>query len=66
MHRENFSCVLLPGADGEVVQGDIEEFYTAVATGGEDLVLVGLGPRGIEEGILGVETDSNVSIITRP
>ena len=48
MHRENFSCVLLPGADGEVVQGDIEEFYTAVATGGEDLVLVGLGPCGIE------------------
>jgi hypothetical protein len=60
VHRENFSSVLLPGSDGEVVQGDIKEFYTAIATGSEDLVLVGLGPCGIEEGILGVETDSNV------
>ena len=63
MHRENFSRVFLPGADGEVVQGDVEEFYAAVATGGEDLILVGLGPCGIEEGILGVKTDSNVSVV---
>ena len=60
MHRENFSCVFLPGTDGEVVQGDVEEFDTTVATGSEDLILVGLSPCGIEEGILGVETDSNV------
>jgi len=41
VHGENFSSMLFPGADGEVVQGDIEEFYTAVATCSEDLVLMG-------------------------
>lgn len=42
MHRENFSCVFFPGADREVVQGDVKEFDTAVTTGGEDLILVEL------------------------
>jgi hypothetical protein len=42
VHGEHFSRVLFPGIDREVVQGDVEEFYTAVATSSEDLVFVGL------------------------
>jgi hypothetical protein len=64
VYRKNFSCVLFPGTNGKVIQCDVEEFDAAVATGGEDLVLVGLSPCGIEEGVLGIETDSNVSIVT--
>jgi hypothetical protein len=36
-------------------EGDVEEFYGAIAAGGEDLVFVGFGPGAVEEGVLSVE-----------
>jgi len=40
VHGKDFSRVLLPRADGKVVQGDVEELYAAVAAGCEELVLM--------------------------
>lgn len=66
MHREDFAGVLLPGLDREVVERDVEELYGAVAAGGEDLVFVGFGPSGVEEGILGVEPEQvSASVIVK-
>lgn len=55
VHGEDFAGVLLPGLDREVVEGDVEELYGAVAAGSEDLRFVSFGPGGVEECVLGVE-----------
>ena len=49
MYGEDFARVLLPGCDGEVGHVYVEEFYRAVAAGGEELVLVRFGPGAVEE-----------------
>lgn len=55
MDGEDFARVLLPGCDGEVGHVYVEEFYRAVAAGGEELGLVCFGPGAVEEGVLRVE-----------
>lgn len=49
VYGEDFARVLLPGCDGEVGHVYVEEFYGAVAAGGEELVLVRFGPGAVEE-----------------
>lgn len=53
--------MLLPGGDGELLQGNVEELNAAVAAGGQDLVLVRFRPGGVEEGILGIKPLGSVS-----
>lgn len=55
MHSEYLSFMLLPGLDGEFVEGDVKEFDGAVAGGYDDLVLVRFRPREIVEGVLSVK-----------
>jgi hypothetical protein len=47
--------VLFPALYGEFVQPDVEELDGAITGCYEALVLVGLGPGEIEEGVLRVE-----------
>jgi hypothetical protein len=54
-HAKDFAIVLLPVLDGKVVECAIEELDAAVAGGGENLVLVDLGPGEVVEGVLGCE-----------
>ena len=55
MYGEDLSVVLLPALYGELIQSDVEELDGAITGCYEALVLVGLGPGEIEEGILRVE-----------
>lgn len=55
MHGEDFSHVLFPGLDGELVDADVEELDGAIAGRDQDLVLVRFGPGEVEEGVLRVE-----------
>jgi len=54
VHAEHLALVLLPALHGELRDGDVEELDGAVAAADDDLVLVGLGPGGVEEGVLGI------------
>ena len=56
MNGEDFTFVLLPGLDGEVVEVRVEEFDGAVASGGDELVFVDFGPGEVVERVLGVKT----------
>ena len=64
MDGEDFTIVLLPGLDGELVQADVEELDRAIAGRDEDLVLMRFGPREVEEGVLGIEPVFESSTIT--
>lgn len=55
MYCEDFSVVLFPRLNGKFIETDIEELNGAITGGDEALVLVGLGPGEIEEGVLCVK-----------
>ena len=63
MHGEDFSIVLFPGLNGEVIETDIEELDRAVAGGYYDLVFMRFGPGEVVEGVLGVEPSWAVSFV---
>ena len=47
--------MLLPGLYRKLIDVDVKELYAAVSGADKDLVLVGLGPGGVVERILGVK-----------
>ena len=55
VYSEDFSIMLFPTLDRELVKPNVEELDGAIAGCYEALVLVGLGPGEIEEGVLRVE-----------
>ena len=55
LHGKDLASVLLPGRDGEAVHADVEELDAAVAARGQELVLVRLAPRRVEEAVLRFE-----------
>lgn len=55
MYSEDFSHVLFPGLNGELVKADVEELNGAITGSDEDLVLVRFRPGEVEEGVLRVE-----------
>jgi hypothetical protein len=55
VHRKDLTRMLLPRLHRELGEVEIEELDGTITAGGEELVLIGLGPRDVEERVLGVE-----------
>lgn len=55
MHTEDFPGVFLPSCYGELSNADIEKLDAAVAARSQQLILVPLGPREVEEAVLSFE-----------
>jgi O-antigen/teichoic acid export membrane protein len=55
VHCKDFTFVLLPRLNRELVEGDIKEFKRAISSCPHYLILVAFGPGEVVESILGVE-----------
>lgn len=55
VYSEDFSIMLFPALNRELVKPNVEELDGAITGRYQALVLVGLGPGEIEEGVLRVE-----------